>query len=151
MGLETLNNWHRSIANTRQRWNSNSSLPNFNVNVCSGKGAPMWYGCQGSKGVCILMGCPKGEAFLWFIFRMSHVTASLTPTCQAPPAQRPRPPSFLFSPFSCTDFILLCVKVTCCNNVATSCGVCSKGGISPSLFLISFRAKPGSVHIVGVQ
>ena len=99
----------------------------------------------------VLMGYHQGEDFLWLTFRTLNFTSftDILP-CQMLLAQMPLSPFFLVSHFCCTDFILLSVKVTCLDGFSSGHGVCLKGRISSYLFLIPFRAKPGSVHIIGV-
>lgn len=126
MDLEKLNNWHRPIANTRQKWNWNSSLPDFKVNVHSEKGAHIWHACQGSKSRLVLLGYYQGEDFLWFIFRTPNFTSFTNIlSCQMLLALIPLPPFFLFSHFCCTDFILLGVQINL-DGFSTRDGVCIK-------------------------
>ena len=150
MDLEKLNNWHRPIANTRQKCNWNSGLPDFKVNVHSEKGAHIWYACQGSKSRLVLLGYYQGEDFLWYIFRTPNFTSFTNIlSCQMLLALIPLPPFFLFSHFCCTDFIQLGVQINL-DGFSTRDGVCIKRIISSCLFLIPFRAKPGSVHTISV-
>lgn len=101
MGLETLNNWHRSIANTRQRWNSNSSLPDFKVNVCSrsmsvqerehlcdtavreAKACASWWAVPKEKPSCgLFLECPMSP-LRWLLLAKHHQLKdhALLPSC----------------------------------------------------------------------